>query len=246
MTDKKEDRGLLIRILSDRNIQLGFAFLTIALILAFVGAISELRTSTVSGDVGVEDKWDKIYYPYNAINSTLKLKYDSNGTNEEALIWFEDGYPYRNDSKVIGIRDPESGFVKENITLKDDESTKLDLENLERTPTTINFNFTEGSLEYNYTVNYANKPYGLLSLPAMFFLLLGMVFAFRGKGVILAEIKRKKMEEEQDEKGKRKEKKLAEEKTEEENVVYEGESGGGEADHIDFMGMSQEDEEEEK
>jgi len=221
--NKKNDkeRGLLIRILSSKDIQKGIAFFSIALILAFAAVIPVTEEEFTENTIE-EEAIEEIDYPgYRVLNATLNIL---EGSSNLSIQDFE-GNALLNESIAEG----------DSIELTEIES--------ERNPNRLVFTDIEGNLTYSYHLEYSRRPYGLLSLPAGLFTLVGMVFAFRGKGVILGEIKMKQMEEEEREKEEKREKGEIEEE-----VIFEGEDGEekkGEADHINFMGVPDEEDEEE-
>ncbi|MFP4000351.1 MAG: hypothetical protein ACLFSM_02350 [Thermoplasmata archaeon] len=239
MNDKDdEERGLVIRVLSSKDIQKGIAFFIIALILAFV-AVTPVPAEERVSDEGIEETphLERISYPsYQEVNATLEV---STTGSVNVSVHGSLG----ENSTVWGPKTVESG--SETFYLTDIDS--------ERVPRWLNFTDLEGNLTYTYTVQYSQNPYGLLSLPAAFFALLGMIFAFRGQGAILGEIKKKQMEEEARKKEKEREEVSDEEKAKskeiESEVIYEREESEGEkgeADHINFMGLPDEENEEEK
>jgi len=234
MNKKGESGSILLRILSDRNIQIGFTLLAVALILAFVGALPERVSSTEDGEVTQEgESFRAITQPYLPINSSMTFNYSE---GESARIWFED-----DEGDKIPLDERNEQYE---IELGDGENHTQDLTELVTRPRTVHFNLTSGVLEYSHTITTETKPYGLLSFPALLFLLIGMVYAFKGKGVIAAEIKRKKMiEEEKEMKKKREEEK---EEASDEKTIYPGEEKQEEGQHVDFMGMSDSSEDEEK
>lgn len=258
MGDKGNDRSLLRRILSDRNIQLGAVFLSLALIFAYVGALPESGSTTDEGTIKVEDCEDsdcfrEIRSSLTAVETIIEFNYTANESDPdaEAEIWFEDGFPYEEDSERVRIPRPGYEQYDTNITLSDGENVSQDLNELEDRPRTVNFNLSSGELEYSHTIRYQTKPYGLLSFPALLFLLIGMVYAFKGQSVIAAEIKRKRMREEEKAQENAEEKEEEKEQKDEEisggKTIYSGEDKSEDAEHIDFMGISgSSDEENEK
>ncbi|MBS3781555.1 MAG: hypothetical protein KGY66_01780 [Candidatus Thermoplasmatota archaeon] len=245
MSNKADkERGILIRILSSKDIQKGVAFFSIALILAFTAVIPVTEKEIVREEEIKEAPHIKeIPYPsYRVINATLEVSTTGkvNVSLQNSLLG--------NDTRVWGPETVGSGNETGNETF---DLTEIDLEGV---PRWLNFTDIQGNLNYTYTVEYSHNPYGLLSLPAGLFTLIGVVYAFRGKGVILGEIKRKQMEDEARKKEKEREEKAEEEKSSEEEeiegeVIFEGEDTHeekDEADHIDFMGVPDEDEEDQK
>lgn len=240
MNDKEdEERGLLIRIFSSKDIQKGMAFFSIALILAFAAVIPVTDVDVVSEkDISGPHHLKEIPYSgYNVINATLEMS-----TTGRANLSIQDSLG--EDAQVL---------LKESVSKGENETIYLTEKEFSKNPRWLNFTSVEGNLTYTYTFKYSHNPYGLLSLPAGFFTLVGMVFAFRGKGVILGEIKRKQMEEERRKKLEEREEKADEEISIEEEeiegeVIYEGEDSDkekSETDHINFMGIPDEEDEEE-
>ncbi|MEF8832674.1 MAG: GEVED domain-containing protein [Candidatus Thermoplasmatota archaeon] len=182
-----------------------------------------------------------------AIDNFIDLNYsaDSSTDNAKAKIWFEDDFPYEEDSERIRINREGYEQYDTNITLRDGENFTQDITKLEERPRTVNFNLTGGQLEYSHTITYETKPYGLLSFPALVFLLIGMVYAFRGKGVIAAELKRKRMLEEERSQESTKEEEKEEEEIEDEKTIYPG-NNKQKSSHVDFMGISDSSEDEKK
>lgn len=253
MSDDGKERGILVKMLTNKDIQKGIAFFSVALILAFSAILpvaeEEVDTGTVDtieDDEDPQPEYVSIYYPgYQVTNATLELDIDSIG---------EEGND--NATSRIGILDHQFDILhEENITSEESRTWEITEKNLGRAPSRIYFENI--SLSYTYTLNYERRPYGLLSLPAIFLTLIGMIFAFRGKAVILGEIKQKQMEEEakkeQEEREDRSDEEdksestLEEEVEKEEEVIYSGEDGTeekGDAEHVNFMGILEEDEEE--
>lgn len=242
--NKKDDkeRGILIRILTNSEIQKGIAFFSIALILAFSAIIPVVEEEIDTGMVDAINDGPElisIYYPgYRVTNATLDLNFSSIEDTDTG-------------TSRISILDHQYRILfEENITSNENKSWELAELDLDRDPNWISFENI--SLEYTYTVIHESRPYGLLSLPALFFTFVGMVFAFRGKGIILGEIKRKQMEEERKKKVEEREEKTEEEKTIKEDeiegeVIFGGdEEKEGEADHINFMGVPDEEDEEDR
>ncbi len=236
-TDK--DRGLLIRILSSKDIQKGIAFFTIALILAFAAVLPVTGEDAVSEqEIEGDEHFEEIPYPgYRVYNATLELSTTR-----------------RVDLRIKDSLEEDAEVLMDEIRVQEGEDKIIDLTEIdsERVPRVLHFYYISGSLNYTYTVEYARRPYGLLSLPAGLFTLIGMVFAFKGKGIILGEIKRKQMEdearkrEEEREEEKKREKSTRGEEIEGE-VIFEGEGTDeerGEADHVNFMGIQDEEDEE--
>lgn len=238
-----EERGMIVRILTNPDIQKGFSLLALALLLAFSAVISTVseeveEKGTISED---DDEADKlitgINYPSMRTieNATLEIEADDE-VDFEVKILDSEWKPLYNESNRY----------------------KIDLTELEGTPNHFSFNVLEGNLTYIYTIAYVSRPYGLLSIPAVFVLLLGMIYSFKGKGVILGEIKRKKMEQEHREKRKERKKSKGEGTTKEKStdsdsapgdkVIYSGDKKEkrGDADHVNFMGVPDESEDEEK
>ncbi len=230
MNGKNEkERGLLKRILSNKDIQKGIAFFSIALILAFSAVIpvteEEFNENTIE-----DDAMEQINFPgYRVHDAILNI---TQGTTNLAIQDFQ-------------------GNVLLNETVSEGDSIDLTDIDSPRDPNLLVFTNVQGNLTYTYDLQYSRRPYGLLSLPAAFFTLIGMVFAFKGKGLILGEIKQRKMEEEarkkQEERDdvEEKDKSTGEDEISGE-VIFEGESTRtkkGEADHINFMGLPDEDDE---
>ncbi|MBS3816024.1 MAG: hypothetical protein KGY76_00485 [Candidatus Thermoplasmatota archaeon] len=243
MKEKDEDdRGILIRIISNKDIQKGFGLFAIALILAFTSVTTTIETDVKDEEVGPEEEsFERIHYPrYTVRNATLELDFEPDGdstTHSEAEI------------KVLNASYDDIWET----TWNQNFSRTIDMTDLDGTPYYLSFNVTNGTLTYSYSVTYPNKPYSILSLPAIVFTLVGMVYAFKGRGVILGEIKMKRMEEErkkQMEKRKEEKEETSEEEDEDEEsrkVIYEGDkdetgSKKGGADHINFMGLPDESE----
>jgi len=257
MVGKSDDRGsLLIRILSDKDIQKAIAFFSIALILAFAAVTTTTETDQLRRGVSADDddrdfttEFVNIHYPtfLDLRNSTLEFIAKETNTSFSLEILDSDLEHLWSRSYSLDEGEKESEYLPD-----------LDGVNSENPPSYLNFNVTEGNLSYTYTVSYSRTPYGLLSLPAAFFTLLGMVFGFRGKGVILGEIKRKQMMEKENKKKEEREKKTEKESSEDDEysgeVIYESkereESGQkgekGDASHIDFMGIPEEDKDDEQ
>jgi len=223
-----KERGLLTKILSNKDIQKGIAFFSVALILAFAAVIpvteEEFTENTIQEDGDVE----QINFPgYRVLNATLNILQGS--TN-------------------LVIQDFEGNeLLNESVSAGDSlELTEIDSR---RDPNLLVFTNIRGNLTYTYDLVYSRRPYGLLSLPAGLFTLIGMIFAFKGRGFIQGEIERKRMEEEekkkQDEREELEEKeKITMEEEIEGEVIFEGsEAKTGEADHINFMGVPDEEDE---
>ncbi len=229
MSEKNDkDRGLILRILSNKDIQKGIAFFSLALILAFAAVIpvaeEEFNQNTIEEE-GVEE----INFPgYRVHNATVNILEGSSNL----IVQDFDGNELFNESVSAG--------------------NSIDLTDLDgnRDPNLLVFrDIGENNLTYSYILEYSRRPYGLLSLPAAFLTLIGMVFAFKGKGIILGEIKSKQMEEKRKKEEREKEEKITEEKDLGEEVIFEKEDSHeekGEADHINFMGVPKEDDEENK
>ena len=241
--DNDKERSLLIRILSNGDIQKGLVFFIAALILAFV-AVTPATSSNVIEGTRDEDGFqqnEQINYPiYDIINATLELEITSD--DGDAIIEIQ------NQTHVaLGEYRLRGGGDEETVDLMNlaDETDKV--------PAWLNFTVNEGTLKYSIIFTYTGSPYGILSLPAALFTLIGMVYAFKGKGVILGEIQMKQMEEEarkqQEDKKNDFEGKESKEEVIDDNVIYDGDDTTehkGEADHINFMGIPDEDEEEKR
>jgi len=245
--DDKE-RGILIRILSNKDIQKGIVFFVAALILAFV-AVTPATSTNVEEDTIKEDEDApnvQINYPiYDVINATLELE----------IVSEEEGRAY------IEIQNETNEVLEEKTLTRSGAQEIIDLEVVAEDsgeiPAWLSFNVSEGQLRYAIIFTYTGSPYGILSLPAALFTLIGMVYAFKGKGVILGEIKRKQMEEEaRMQQEERKKEFGSEQSTGEEGIegdVIYGENGAdeptekkGEADHINFMGIPDEEDNDER
>ncbi len=256
MQDNKEDeKGILIRILSNPDIQKGFAFFGLALILAFSAVVTTVEEDVDRDTIGPDDNGlvINIHYPRlrEIDNASLEMKGDDDDESKATIKILNSTYD------PISLPQEWTTGDSQSMNLTEVENKSLDLRLLEDTPRHFSFNVTEGNLTYTYTVSYPSKPYAILSLPAALLTLIGMVYAFKGKGVILGEIKRRQAEKEarkkKEERGKEKEEEDVEEESEtSKDVIYEGtgaEKGGGEADHLDFMGVtddSKDEEDEEK
>jgi len=256
MVGKSDGEGsLLIRILSDSDIQKAIAFFSIALILAFAAVTTTIETDQLRDEISADDgdrdfttEFESIYYPIflDLRNSTLDFIAKETNTNFSLEILDSDFEHLWSRSYTLEEGEKESEYLPD-----------LDGIDQENPPNYLNFNVTEGNLSYTYTVSYSRSPYGLLSLPAALFTLLGMVFGFRGKGVILGEIKRKQMRKKEKERREEREKKNEKEDNEDggysREVIYEGEKREksdqqrkkGDASHIDFMGLPEEDKDDE-
>ncbi len=243
--DKRKSKSLLLRILTNKDIQKSVIFFTIALILSFASIQTVTETDrTPSGQVEEDETaFESIYYPtmMDLINATLELKAEETANTSFELLDEDLGILY---SSTIEL---EEGEEKEKYL--------PDLRDFDRgnSPSYLNLTVENGTLSYTYIVSYSRSPYGLLSLPAIFLAFLGLVFGFKGKGHILGEIKERKLEEKEREKTtERVESK--EDISHSEDVIYNG--GGqkgdksiedtekGDASHVDFMGISREDNEE--
>ncbi len=251
-------------------------------------AILELNFTSIAGYLFSLDHTEyEEYIEEGPVDKTLRevfededhrLEDDAN-LSEESDIWFI----YENETREYRIEiDEEKGYMNivktdaftsrvsildsrfntlyyENITSDESMTWNITEKGLVRSPSWLSFENV--SLNYTYTLNYESRPYSLLSLPAIFFTFVGMVFAFRGKGMLLGEIKQKQMEEEA--KRKREESEESDEDDtgadsvaegiDEEDVIYEGESPSTsetekkeEAEHIDFMGIPDEDDSEDE
>jgi len=250
MAEKSDDEGsLLIRILSDSDIQKAIAFFSIALILAFISVTTVTETNQIGDEIGVEDPgYYKIDYPtlLELRNSTLEMKAEQENTNFSLEILASDLEILWSNNYTLAENEEKSEYLPVLEGIEPESS-----------PTYLNFNVTEGNLTYIYTVSYSRSRYGILSLPAAFFTLVGMVFGFKGKAVILGEIKRKQMIEEdkkkKEDRKKNKEKEYSEGDEYGGEVIYEGEKSEesykqrekGDASHINFMGLPKEDREDE-
>ncbi|MFP3871652.1 MAG: hypothetical protein ACOCTR_02395 [Candidatus Natronoplasma sp.] len=244
--EEKGERGLIVRILSNPDIQKGLVFFAVALILAFSAVITTVEEDVDKGTIGSDEIGlvTNINYPrfMELDNATLRLEGDEEVRTEATIRILNSNY------ENITLPEGWTSGRRTIMDLSEVENKTLDMTSLKERPRHISFNVTQGNLTYTYTVSYPTKPYSILSLPAAALTLIGMVYAFKGKGVILGEIKRKQMEKEQ----KEREKKDLKSRDE---VVYEGDGSekgsmdkdkSGEADHIDFMGVpdgSEEDEE---
>ncbi|MFW6065125.1 MAG: hypothetical protein ACOC8Y_06085 [Candidatus Natronoplasma sp.] len=244
--NKKDDkeRGILIRILSNKDIQKGIVFFVAALILAFV-AVTPATSTNVEEETISEEEYTPnvpINYPiYDVINATLELEIISDSGDAE-----------------IEIQNETHAVLESEILEGGGDLEIIDLEALAEeegeVPSWLNFTNINGELRYAIIFTYIGSPYGLLSLPAALFTLIGIVFAFKGKGVILGEIRRKQMEEEaRKQEEERKEdsesEKSADETKIEGEIIYEGDETPkkkDEADHINFMGIPSEDDDDEK
>ncbi len=238
--DNDKERSLLIRILSNGDIQKGMVFFVAALILAFVAVTPATSTNVTEGtreEDGFQEN-ERINYPvYDIINATLELEIISDSGSANVQIENET-HVALNEYSLIGGGDQE---IIDLVNLADET---------EQTPAWLNFTVEEGILQFSLIFTYTGSPYGILSLPAALFTLIGMVYAFKGKGVILGEIQMKKMEEEARKQQKEGARDIVEEESRSEEgtdkVIYDGDDTTehkGEADHINFMGIPDEEEE---
>jgi len=243
--DDDKERSLLIRILSNGDIQKGMVFFVAALILAFVAVTPATSTNVTEGtreEDGFQEN-ERINYPvYDIINATLELEIISDSGSANVQIQNETREYVLDEFSLSGGGDQE---IIDLVSLADET---------EQTPAWLNFTVDEGTLQYSVIFTYTGSPYGILSLPAALFTLIGMVYAFKGKGVILGEIQMKQMEEEARKQQEERagdiveEEGYSEEETDNE-VIYEGDETTehkGEADHINFMGIPDEDDEEKR
>lgn len=247
MDEEEKSGSVLIRMFSNRNIQLGFTLLAIALILAFVAALPR-QVSSTDNETFSEGGHIPLSQPYLPVNSSVTLTYNvEDGNSGSAEIWFE------RDGEEISIPDVE----EYEIHLQDGESHTQDLIELEETPDEVHFEIPDqnGQIEFSHTIVQETRPYGLLAFPALLFLFIGMVYAYKGRSVIAAELKERKMREEAKKKAKEKTQKESievddegtENAEEDHKEIYPGpddepsdegetEQKGG-ADHINFMGV---------
>jgi len=243
--DKQDERGILLRIISNPDIQKGFVFFALALILAFSAVITTVEEDVDSDTFSPEDHGlvTNINYPRmrEIDEATLEIRSDEELESEATIRILDSDY------EPIFLPEEWTTSDRESMDLSEVENISLDLTLLDEDPRHFSFNVTEGSLTYTYTVSYPRKPYGLLSLPAALFTLIGMVYAFKGKGAILGEIKRRQMEKETEKMREKKEEEKDEDKEISEDVIYEGTGSskkGQEAEHINFMGVPDDSEEE--
>lgn len=192
-------------------------------------------------EVDSHQQYVRINYPgYNIINGTLELDFEPREEGTELRV-------------EIQNRDFEALEV---ITLtRFDNHSFIDLTEIDwrDSPRFLNITLDGGSMDYTYSIDYSRRPLRLLSLPALFFTFIGMVYAFKGKGVILGEIKRKQMEEEEREKMQERKEEISEEDVssgpDDREVIYEGDGTSskeskGDADHISFMGLPEDEDDE--
>lgn len=239
--DEEEDQISVLRSMaSNKDIRRGFLCLGIAVILAFTAVIPQVNTDINKGKVTPDSGDHYIEFwtsPYMVRNSTLKLEYKSNSTPEVVNISIEN----------------EDFNVVRNISIDTTESVKIDLTKFDSETVYLDINISEGSLYYTQRVRYTTHPYRVLSLPAAFLTILGMVYAFKGKGAILAAIQEKKEQKEKSKKEEERESKAEKEGEKEETQPEEseeeetkGDQEGGtsredqekraDGDHIQFMG----------
>ncbi len=247
---KKSKGSLVVRIISNPDIQKGFVLFALALILAFSAVITTVEDDTDKDSIEPDDQGlvKDIRYPHlrNVENSTLELRGEEE-TNLSLRILNTNFQPI----SLPGTWADETG-ERINLTIAEDENRSLDLTELDDIPRHFDFNVTEGNLTYVYYVSYATSPYGILSLPAILLTIIGMVYAFKGKGALLGEIKERQIEEEERKIKARRQKKYEKGKDREhfEDVIYEGEKKEGKpSDHVNFMGIpegSEEDEEDQE
>lgn len=248
MSKENDDRGLLIRIFSDKDIQIAVALFAIALILAFAAVTTTTETERLRDILETEDDEpeftrEEIYYPglLDVSNATLEFIAEGGDTNFTVELLNSDFDPLWSNTYEL----EEGEGVNESVPDLHGIDSEDPPEHLEIS------NVTGGNLIYTYTVSYSRSPYGLLSIPAMIITLIGMVFGFRGHTVILGEIKRKKMlEKEKEKKEERAEREEGESEEADEKlgeVIYEDEDGErsqekGDGSHVDFMGIPSDDE----
>ncbi len=243
MSDKGENISVLKEMFHNKDIRRGFLCFTVALILAFAAVTPRLDTDSEKGEVTPEG--DEQNFPllisYRTRDSTLRLNYTS---------------PNSSDRAIIHIRNNEDETLK-NVSLSSNSvPIEIDLTAFDSDPAYISVNISSGILRYSQTIAYTRHPYSLVSLPAAFLTLLGMVYAFKGKGALLAVIKEnkeaKEAKKEMEKKKKEKEDKEGEKDSDsEQQVSSSGENEKGvdevpsedrseeesEAGHIDFMGV---------
>lgn len=238
--EDSEDGGILIRVFSNSDIQKGFGLFAIALILAFASVMTTTETDVKGPEeiVPEDHGFKRINYPtYTVRNATLELDFDPDDEPTGAV-----------KAEIKILNGSYDSIWRTNWY--ENDSLTLDMMEVDGNPVFLSFNVTNGNLTYTYTVTYSASPYGILSLPAALLTMIGMIYAFKGKGVILGEIKRKRMEREAK---KKKEERGSDTSEEEEQmskkVIYGGGKEGSkesDADHIDFMGISKESDEDEE
>ncbi len=241
----RSERNLLLRILSNRDIQIGAVLLLIAVILAFAAVVPVMGEINAENEVGSDDPGVlEIDFPAlrHLRNATLEVIADDDVGTANVRI---------NHSADLEL-DSFQLSGGQNLTRNLTDLVPEDREFGEENPRFVVFEFDEGNISYNYTATYEHQRFRILSIPAVVLTLIGMVFAWKGHGALKGEIMMKRMEEEarkkeEAEKASQIEKadSKKDEKEPEEDVIYEGDQQKkSDGSHIDFMGIPKDDEEE--
>lgn len=240
----KGERSLILRILSNRDIQIGAVLLLIAVILAFAAVVPVAGEMNAEGVLSSDDPgFVEIDFPAlrHLRNATLEVIADDDVGS--AIVRVNHSADLELDSfQLSGGQD----FTKDltNLVPEDQEFG-------EENPRFLVFEFDEGNISYDYTATYESQRYRYLSIPAGILTLIGMVFAWKGHGALKGEIIRKRMEEEAKKKKEDRQEKEdeiskktgSEEKELDEDVIYEGDQEKrSDGSHINFMGIPSDDE----
>ncbi len=201
MSDKDKKPGIIKRISSNRDIKLGLIFLALALIFAFASITQEVKTSKNSDELRLAGR--EHWYPLDRKNEELSaeifVEYNTSGNiSETATVYFG---KVENDD----LNNPKEVFEKylNANESRSDNNVTLDLKNdhdyincmWADFPANENSTNENVTIDFTLKIKYLSQPYSLLTFPAMFFTLAGVVFSLKGKSAILAGIGEEKKEE---------------------------------------------------
>lgn len=188
----------LMDLFKNRNIKIGISLLLIGVLLSFASIYSDVDKykgpETKMEPSDAEPSLNSLAQRGNTINSTLHLKYDlENYTNSTDDV---------NDSEKAEVKVSDFNFeYNRTIDIDPNESKTVDIR---EDIYWIQFNGNEGYVIYQQTIVYSRQPYSLLTIPALFSTIIGVVITVREKGFIriqMEENKRKEREENKDEDG---------------------------------------------
>jgi len=185
----------LIKIVSDRNVQLTIAFFGIGFLLALAATITSLEerveSETLEPEDGVkriEARLDRTYdeepfldHQSGLKNATLELRSGEENTNATIIL-----ERYGIQIKSWEIEDGED----KNINMTEYHEAEY-----------IVFKVTDGKLSYTYTVSHYIQPYSFLSIPAFILLWVSVIFLIRAMALMgpirVDEKEKKKFREDQ-------------------------------------------------
>ncbi len=176
--DKKKKPRYRRRLIHNRNFQYGFIFLIIALILSFASINLTHAESVQSGQIPEEDRDDlfsvRLDTPIDVINRTIRLTYVANESTENATLQ--------------ALEEPDSEALK-TFEIEPNESIEESL------PAGTNWLIVkhenegmEGVIFYEHVIEYRSYPYAWASIPALLFVMMGVIFIYRSYMTIIQQV----------------------------------------------------------